>query len=126
MLNVLLDILMPQGRINRATYLGSIIFVGIFSILAAVAMVNFAEWAYFCNKIWHIFILYSCSFLFFLLACLGIYLFCICSMKRLNDFSEAGYWAILLFVPGLNVILLLYLLLMPGDSARNAFGLPPG
>lgn len=126
MLDTIIDLVSPQGRINRTFYLGSILFLSIFGALTGYAMVNFAEWAYICDKLWLIIFLYSFSFMFFSLACFGIYLFCIFSMKRLKDFSESGYWAILLFVPIINVLLLLYLLLMPGDPTRNAYGLPQG
>ena len=116
--------LMPLGRINRMFYLGCILFLSISATLATIAMANFAELAYICDKLWLIVLLYSVSFLFFSLACLGVYLFLIFSMKRLHDFSESGYWAILVFVPVINALLVLYLLCMPGDEGRNQFGLP--
>lgn len=120
----LVGFLMPLGRINRMIYLGSIVFLSVSATLATIAMANFAELAYICDRLWLIILLYSVSFLFFSLACLGAYLFLIFSMKRLHDFSESGYWAILLFVPVINALLVLYLLCMPGDAGRNQFGLP--
>ena len=117
--------LMPLGRINRVFYLSCILFLGVSAGLATLAMANFAELAYICDKLWLIILLYSVSFLFFSLACLGVYLFLIFSMKRLHDFSESGYWAILVFVPVINILLILYLLCMPGDAGRNQFGFEP-
>lgn len=114
--------LTPQGRINRFVYLCVVIFLSLSSLATIIAMSNFVELAYHCDHIGLIILLYTVSFLCFSLACFGVYLFFIFSMKRLQDFSEAGYWAILLFVPGINILLVFYLLLMPGDPTRNAHG----
>lgn len=123
-LESIIQLLTPSGRINRKFYFGSIIFLLVFGALAVYAMMNFAEWAYFCDALWLIVLLYTGSFTCFTLASLSAYLFCVFSMKRLNDFSESGYWAVLLFVPVINALLLIYLLLMPGDSRRNVYGSP--
>jgi uncharacterized membrane protein YhaH (DUF805 family) len=45
--------------------------------------------------------------------------------RRLHDLDRSGWWAVLMFVPLINLLLLLYLLLMPGNNDVNGHGAPP-
>lgn len=45
--------------------------------------------------------------------------------RRLNDLNLAGWFAILIFAPVINVFFMLYLLLWPGEKSANRFGPPP-
>lgn len=46
------------------------------------------------------------------------------SMRRLNDLNRTGFIALLYFVPIINVLLWLYLALVPGDEEMNDYGAP--
>ena len=47
-------------------------------------------------------------------------------VRRLNDMDRTGWWALLLFVPVVNLGVGLYLLFGPGSKEANSYGLPPG
>ena len=44
------------------------------------------------------------------------------AVRRLHDFNQSGWWAVLLFVPGVNLIFLLALMVIPGTEGENRFG----
>ncbi|MBS3932920.1 MAG: DUF805 domain-containing protein [Truepera sp.] len=44
------------------------------------------------------------------------------SIRRLHDTGHSGYFALLLFVPLVNIALVLYLLVMPGTRGPNRYG----
>lgn len=111
--------LLPVGRINRLGYLNCIFFLSISGTISVIALTNFVGLTYFCDQLWLVILLHCFAFLFFGLTSVGLYLFFVFSMKRLHDFNESGYWAILLFVPLVNILLVLYLLLMPGDKLHD-------
>ena len=48
-------------------------------------------------------------------------------VRRLHDTDRSGLWVLLIFVPLLNLLLILYLLLAPGTAGANRFGMenPP-
>lgn len=45
--------------------------------------------------------------------------------RRLHDLNQSGWWAVLMFIPLVNVIFSLYLLFAPGTIGPNRFGAPP-
>jgi len=45
--------------------------------------------------------------------------------RRLHDLNKSGWWLLLMLVPFVNVILELYILLMPGTVGRNDYGADP-
>lgn len=45
-------------------------------------------------------------------------------VRRLHDADHSGWWALLLLVPVANMLLSLYLLLVPGTPGLNRFGEP--
>ncbi|PID63882.1 MAG: hypothetical protein CR974_00630 [Gammaproteobacteria bacterium] len=45
--------------------------------------------------------------------------------RRLNDLEKSGWLALLSFIPGVNVIFLLYLAFAKGSEATNAYGHAP-
>lgn len=46
-------------------------------------------------------------------------------VRRLHDFDVSGWWALLMLVPLVNVILTLVLLFKAGNAGDNRFGAPP-
>lgn len=47
------------------------------------------------------------------------------SVKRLHDIDASGWWAILIFIPLVNLFLGIVLLFRKGTNGENRFGLPP-
>ena len=45
-------------------------------------------------------------------------------IQRLHDLNQSGWWALLMFVPLLNLALLIYLLFFPGTKGSNRYGSP--
>ncbi len=45
-------------------------------------------------------------------------------VRRLHDRDHAGWWALLILVPGVNLLLSIYLLVAPGTAVGNRFGAP--
>lgn len=46
--------------------------------------------------------------------------------RRLHDVDRTGWWALLVLVPVLNLLLFVYLLLVPGSDGTNRYGAPSG
>ena len=46
-------------------------------------------------------------------------------VRRLHDLNKTGWLSLLLLVPLVNFILIVVLLLKPGTSGGNKYGLPP-
>uniref|UniRef100_UPI000A75390E DUF805 domain-containing protein n=1 Tax=Moraxella lacunata TaxID=477 RepID=UPI000A75390E len=53
-----------------------------------------------------------------------LYLVLVPMIRRLTDLGRSRLWAILYFVPYVNMVLFLYLLLAKGDDDVNEFGEP--
>jgi uncharacterized membrane protein YhaH (DUF805 family) len=63
---------------------------------------------------------------FLLIAILGFLLPNLaCSARRLHDLGASGWFALVIFVPYIGVILALLTLLLPGQPHENAYGPPP-
>lgn len=52
---------------------------------------------------------------------IGVSIFMI-DIKRLHDLGKSGYWVLLMFVPLVNIIFLIYLLLAKGEPTENKYG----
>lgn len=52
----------------------------------------------------------------------AVYLIVVFGIKRLHDRNHTGWLIVLMFIPGVNVLLILYLLCAPGDQRINRFG----
>lgn len=104
-----------SGRIGRLRLLAyslvsSLVFIFIGSILAAVltpVSLSAGMFAY------AVMVLLS-----------GIY-GCALYVRRLNDLGQSGLWVLLLFVPILNLGLVIYALFFPGNEGTNAYGPAP-
>jgi len=51
------------------------------------------------------------------------YLQVVFAIRRFHDLDKSGWWAILVFIPLINIIFLLYMLLAKGTDGINNFGL---
>lgn len=47
------------------------------------------------------------------------------SVRRLHDLNRSGWWAILLFVPWIDLVAALYVIFAPGTVGRNDYGEDP-
>ena len=47
------------------------------------------------------------------------------TIQRLHDFNASSWWALLMVVPLVSLVLYLVLLIMPGTPGPNRFGYPP-
>jgi uncharacterized membrane protein YhaH (DUF805 family) len=56
--------------------------------------------------------------------CLAVYSYTFTGVRRLHDLQHSGRWFYLSLVPGIAVIITLYLLLIPGTDGPNAYGDP--
>ena len=45
--------------------------------------------------------------------------------RRLNDLNRSGWWMLLMFVPLVNLLLVIYMLFFPGTDGSNNFGPAP-
>lgn len=43
-------------------------------------------------------------------------------VRRLQDFDKNGWWYLLAFIPGVNLVMALILLLAPGTQGPNSYG----
>ncbi|MCW8875798.1 MAG: DUF805 domain-containing protein [Kangiellaceae bacterium] len=48
------------------------------------------------------------------------------TIRRLHDLDRSGWQSILLLIPLVNLIIMIALMLVPGDQQANRFGPPPG
>ncbi|MFO6463786.1 DUF805 domain-containing protein [Jannaschia sp. KMU-145] len=48
------------------------------------------------------------------------------TVRRLHDTGRSGWWYWISLVPMVGPIILLILMIIPGDSGRNDYGSPPG
>ena len=45
-----------------------------------------------------------------------------CAVRRLHDSGKSGWWLLLGLIPGIGTIIVLVLLLMPGETRENRYG----
>lgn len=62
------------------------------------------------------------AFIIFAFYAFAVYLIVVFGIKRLHDRNHTGWLIALMFVPVVNVLLILYLLCAPGDQRSNRFG----
>jgi uncharacterized membrane protein YhaH (DUF805 family) len=55
---------------------------------------------------------------------IGVYMTWAGMVYRLHDMGASGWWSLLFLVPGVDAILVIVLLLAPGDSGANQYGDP--
>lgn len=120
--------LSSSGRFNRISYIGWYGFLNIifyFSILAiSISLGSFDLHRLNVNQD------YSQTFSSFigfgyLMLCLFYIYFNFCFIiRRLHDTNKSGWLCLLLFIPIINLLLALYLLLARGCSRSNRFGHP--
>ncbi len=96
------------GRITRLDYLNSIILYIIAHLLILAINVS-----------------YNLGTLNSLFALLLFLFFIVQSIKRCHDLDRSGFWCLVMFIPFLNLILLVVLLIKNGSLGTNIYGPNP-
>jgi uncharacterized membrane protein YhaH (DUF805 family) len=96
----------PKGRTNRLTYIGILIVLG---VLAFAILFNSPLAA--TSRLVNLPILV---------------LSMIVTARRLHDMGRSGWWALLMLLPILNMLVFLVLAVFPGDTGPNKYGPPQG
>lgn len=100
-----------SGRINRKNYfLGMTIFIGIFLIIYWICTTYF-------QNVPVLFIIILAGFVWIFTTAIKI--------RRIHDAGYSGWFVLLACIPYLNFIFEIILLVIPGDTGNNKYGVPP-
>ena len=104
-----------EGRLNRQPYFGRLLLVsigsGIVNLILSQMMISTGS---------SFFLILQLAVILFVL----VYSFSL-TIRRLHDIGRAGWWSLVSFVPFLNLILAVILLLKKGDEGENSYGADP-
>lgn len=95
-------------RISHSNYIISLIIIGLFCIV-----INFI-----LNLIKHNPVIGSAPISFYLFWLLLTPV----TISRFHDFNKSGFFALLMFIPFVNVIAMIYLCFKKGDAGKNKYG----
>lgn len=115
----LLPLLHGRGRLSRIDYLVRLSFSLVILVLGygLLASKLFLALGVSLDLEWPLFV---CSMLLWLSYIAGL------AIRRHHDIGQSGVWALLLLVPGLNVLHIgVYLTLRRGQTGRNRWGAVP-
>lgn len=116
-------VLSTQGRIGRARYLCYSIWLS-FAIMFFGSMIGGAVAVFFSGM--NEAQVMSFAFVIGLGLYLPIFLlFFVLAKRRLNDVDMSGWLSLLIFVPFINFIFAMLLVVWPGTEGENRFGPPP-
>ncbi len=119
--NSLMGLFTTNGRTDRLQYLYNVIFVSI-ALLLVCSQVGYLEY-YNNDKVDNIIqITMPLSMPYILIA---LYFMFMTYVRRLHDLNKSGLWILLIFIPGINIILKLILFFMPGSDSENDYGSIP-
>lgn len=104
------DLLTPHGRRNRKSYLLIVLALAATQLVASTLSGTGSEFLAILG--------------FVVLLALIVPTFLVAA-QRLHDLDRTGWWVLLGFVPIVNIILGLYLLMAPGTPGPNSFGPDP-
>ncbi|MBE8718457.1 DUF805 domain-containing protein [Cellvibrio polysaccharolyticus] len=107
-------LLTPGLRIGRLRYLARLCLITLclLGVVAVAAVLFFGQWQTFAVLVVPAFIVFSVM----------LYLF---TLQRLHDCNGSTWLALLLLVPGVNLIFLLIICLYPGSRSENHYGICP-
>jgi len=117
-----MNFLMMQGRIGRAQFLSANLLPFILWILALLAALT---------PLKHVLgralaapgmvtVLFGLILFLFL-----FWVFIASQICRLHDIGQTGLWVLLNMIPGVNLLMFLFLLFSKGEDSANRFGMPP-
>ena len=97
-----------QGRIRRFHFLVGVVFINL--VMGLFLAYYYSQMRFDMYKtLWGLF-----AFCIFFLTSLMV--------RRFHDIDRSGWWALLFFIPFFNFILLIYLLIYPGNREVNSYG----
>lgn len=101
-----------RGRIGRLQYIDGVALYSVVFIAAFFAL---------------LFYMVSPAFVFISIALFYVYQLIACRLAivRLHDLNLSGWFVFLVFIPGINVLMHIYLILAPGDEEANQYGEVP-
>jgi uncharacterized membrane protein YhaH (DUF805 family) len=104
-----------EGRIGRGTFWGAIISLFIFSILLQIGIASVSR-----NNGGSIVGVVAISLgILMVIVAISIY------VKRWHDLNKSGWWVLTMFIPAINILVLLYLGIAPGTPSSNNYGKRP-
>lgn len=124
--------LSAQGRFNRLSYLGWTFLYSIIvtAIMVAFSLISGGGMALFLSAADNTNMMESASFASFgffyigliIIGILSLYFAFVFAIRRLHDLNITGWVSLLLLIPGVNIILYLFLIFAPGTKGPNRFG----
>lgn len=99
------------GRIGPVAYI-----VRVLISLALVVLVYKVSTDYFLHDEKHAFLIPLAYFFTIVMGIIALMTILMQSIKRLHDIGKGPIWAALIFVPGLNILFVLYASVMPSKS----------
>lgn len=111
-----MEVVRMSGRINRSNFVLTIVIYSIFSGVAlymGTELVNLFE-----TKMIR-FLIKGLAFGFGYVAIKGFF---VAMVQRLHDCNHTGWWALVVFVPYVDIAFLLALIFYPGTQGTNKYG----
>ena len=106
--------LTTEGRMNRLPFLKyNVILILIFSMISFVLHLAFGIEGFMSNAVDVV------------VSILGFGCYLSLMIRRLHDLDKGGIWALLNFIPAVNIIFGIYLLCAKGTDGYNRFGEDP-
>ena len=105
-----------KGRLNRTG------FLGVIAIAATAKLVLFLAIALFIHRNIEGTAAVASVTAMALLAATAAWFTCAQSVRRLHDIAKRGEWVVVAFIPAVNLVFYLYLLVAPGTTGTNRFG----
>lgn len=116
----------PDGRASQFRYAVGMILCLISMSMAILAIKYLLNYSMSSEDMVAFIIVFSMSLLACIKIVLSVWAMVMLSIKRLHDINESGIWTFMLLVPPLGILLIIFLLVVPGYSFRNQYGLPIG
>ncbi|NQY99923.1 MAG: DUF805 domain-containing protein [Bdellovibrionales bacterium] len=100
------------GRVNRLGFWDKSYGAAVILLMMVTGLLIFIS-----QDAWAAGLILIATFLYFLHT-VGV------AIRRLHDLGHPGYFVIAYFVPGINALMLLYLMFWPGQPQKNTYGEP--
>jgi MFS family permease len=113
--------LSPQGRVGRGIFCAVLGGLILFNFLFARLGLSPATFKAFGDSGWQT----TAGILYCLWLALCAWVVFVVSTRRWHDLGKPSAWALLSFVPGVNLIAILVLILKTGPESTNEYGDPP-
>ncbi|NHZ78683.1 DUF805 domain-containing protein [Massilia sp. CCM 8695] len=105
-----------RGRIGRLRYL---VYATVPSTLVVAPVCLLIDWLGLAERP------VAVQLLLLVLAIAVAAVLALMTRRRLRDLGQPGWWTLILLLPPINLLLIGFLLVRPGDASRNRYGPPP-